>query len=147
MITSICIIATSALLFAYWFRYTCLLILSAKTTKDYAGEVAAANQLYFPEVQQRLADQAVPALGALRECLDHDYAVVTYLLRHAATFQVAGSTLEQLMLKIDYQMMSLWYSLGGSLSAKQSRRALEEMATIVAHFANSMGEATATGQI
>ena len=42
--TTILIIVGSMLLFGYWFRYTCLLILSAKTTRDYAGEVAAANR-------------------------------------------------------------------------------------------------------
>ena len=41
--TTILIIVGSMLLFGYWFRYTCLLILSAKTTRDYAGEVAAAS--------------------------------------------------------------------------------------------------------
>ena len=30
---------SSVALFGYWFRYTCLLILSARTTRDYAGAV------------------------------------------------------------------------------------------------------------
>jgi len=34
MIASILIIIFSAVLFIYWFRYTCLLILSTKTAKD-----------------------------------------------------------------------------------------------------------------
>ena len=146
MITSILIIVISALLFAYWFRYTCLLILSAKTTRDYAGEVATANQLSFIEVQQQLAGPGHLALNQLRASLDHDYAVVTYLLRHAANFQVDGVSLEQQMLKIDYRIMRVWYSVGGSFSAAQARQALDEMSRVVAHFANSMGEATAASQ-
>ena len=53
-ITTIALTAGSVLLLGYWFRYTCLLILSAKTTRDFAGEVAEANQLSFLEVQARL---------------------------------------------------------------------------------------------
>lgn len=148
MITSILIIGISALLFAYWFRYTCLLILSAKTTRDYAGEVATANQLSFLEVQRQLVrdSQATPALDQLRESLDRDYTVITYLLRHAASFQVGGMSLEQQMLKIDYQLMKVWYTLAGPLSPAQARQALEEMSYIIAHFANAMGEATASTQ-
>ena len=51
LVTTVIITASSVLLFGYWFRYTCLLILSAKTTRDFAGQVAAANQLGFLEVQ------------------------------------------------------------------------------------------------
>ena len=36
MIISTLIIAVSAVLFLYWFRYTCVLILSTRTTRDYS---------------------------------------------------------------------------------------------------------------
>src|SRR5690242_21902222 len=82
---TIIITASSALLFVYWFRYTCLLILSAKTTRDYAGEVATANQLSFLEVQAELREGAASAdLDRLHASLERDYAVVSYLLKHAA---------------------------------------------------------------
>ena len=56
LISTIVIMAGSVLLFGYWFRYTCLLILSARTTRDYAGAVATANQLSFLEVQSVLRE-------------------------------------------------------------------------------------------
>jgi hypothetical protein len=49
-ITTVVITAGSVLLFAYWFRYTCLLILSAKTAHDYAGDLALAKGLRIVEV-------------------------------------------------------------------------------------------------
>ena len=54
LITTGVLTVGSVLLLAYWFRYMCLLILSAKTTQDYAGQVATANQLSFLEVQSQL---------------------------------------------------------------------------------------------
>ncbi len=54
-VLTVLIIAGSGFLFAYWFRYTCLLIVSAKTSRDYAAEVATANQLGFLEVQSSVA--------------------------------------------------------------------------------------------
>lgn len=128
---------SSALLFVYWFRYTCLLILSAKTTRDYAADVATANKLAFPEVQTRLREQTNTDLGGLLASLDHDYAVVTYLLDHAANPNKAASSIETKMLAINYRLNRTWFSIS------RSRAALEEMANVVAHFANSMGERAA----
>jgi hypothetical protein len=128
---------SSALLFLYWFRYTCLLILSAKTTRDYAGDVATANQLSFPEVQARLREDAATDLGRLRTSLDRDFAMVTYLLDHAANPSKGSTALENKMLAINYRAMRLWFSVS------RSRQALQEMANVVAHFANAMGERAA----
>ena len=54
MLVSILIIVVSLALFLYWFRYTCVLILSAKTSRDYAAEIASANQLRFLETRTHL---------------------------------------------------------------------------------------------
>ena len=59
LISTVIITASSVLLFGYWFRYTCLLILSAKTARDFAGQVAAANQLGFLDVQNQLRGASV----------------------------------------------------------------------------------------
>ncbi|MGH9559606.1 MAG: hypothetical protein ACRD30_10225 [Bryobacteraceae bacterium] len=139
---TIAITASSVLLFAYWFRYTCLLILSAKTARDYAGAVAIANQLGFREVQARLQQPVFAELQVLKESLDRDYQVLTYLLQHAAN-PANASTIENRMLKIDYRMMRVWYSVSGRFSPTAARRALNEMANVVAHFANTMGERAA----
>jgi hypothetical protein len=69
----------SVFLFAYWFRYTCLLILSTKTARDYAGALAEAYQLSFVDVQSRLRNCATANLERLHQSLDHDFAVVRRL--------------------------------------------------------------------
>ena len=128
---------SSVALFVYWFRYTCLLMLSAKTAQDYAGDVAMANQLSFPEVQARLREDRATDLGGLQTALDRDFAMVTYLLEHAANPSQGSAALENKMLQINYKAMRLWFSIS------RSRKALEEMASVVAHSANAMGELTA----
>lgn len=145
MFVSITIIGFSLLLFLYWFRYTCLLILSTKTTKDYTAQVAKANQLEFPLIQAHLREAVAAAehgsLETLRNSLERDYRLLTGLLSHAAQFQVGGLTAEQRMLMVDYQAMRLWYSVSLKFSKRSNaKQALEEMADIVAHFANAMGE-------
>jgi hypothetical protein len=141
------IMASSVLLFAYWFRYTCLLIISAKTTRDYAASVATANQLGFLEVQSQLSDSApgqvgLPELDRLKDALDRDYKVLTYLLKHAANTTGEGSV-EKRMLEINYRVMHAWYSVSRQFSHSAASRAIEEMALVVAHFANAMGERSA----
>ena len=135
LITTIVITASSVLLFGYWFRYTCLLILSAKTTRDYAGDVAAANQLGFLEVQAQLREQP-SNLDRLRDALDRDYAVVMRIATR-------GSEIEKRMLGVDYRLMRAWFGISSHFSAAAARRALQEMSEIVAHFANVMGEQAA----
>ena len=128
---------SSVALFVYWFRYTCLLMLSAKTAQDYARDVAMANQLSFPEVQACLREDRATDLGGLQAALDRDFALVTYLLEHAANPSKGSAALENKMLQINYKAMRLWFSIS------RSRQALEEMASVVAHFANAMGERAA----
>jgi hypothetical protein len=136
------ITVSSVLLFGYWFRYTCLLILSARTTRDYAADVVMANQLAFPGVQAQIANAAIADLDGLRASLDRDYAVLTYLLKHTSTEE---SALEKRMLEINYRLMGAWYSVSATFSPTAARRALDEMTMVVAHFANSMGERAAAG--
>jgi hypothetical protein len=130
----------SVLLFGYWFRYTCLLIVSAKTALDYAGQVAAANQLSFLNVQVRLRDRAVTELDPLRAALERDYALVTYLLKNAAHSSELESSIETRMLAMNYRLMDAWYRVSKHFSTEAACRALEDMSLVVAHFANVMGE-------
>lgn len=144
MIATIFIIGVSLTLFVYWFRYTCLLIVSAKTTRDYAGEIATANQLSFLTVREQLRSSAdLASLERLIGMLDRDYAVVTYLLEHASEAKFSGDSLEQQMLRINYRVMRVWYRISRSFSLAQARQALDEMSLVVAHFANTMGERAA----
>jgi hypothetical protein len=140
---TVIITASSALLFGYWFRYTCLLILSAKTSRDYAADVARANQLGFLEVQARLQD-AAPDLDGLHASLDRDYALITYLIQHASGAQ-GELSLEDRMLQLNYRLMSAWCRMSRRFSVEAGRRALDEMATVVSHFANAMGERAVAG--
>lgn len=144
MLASIFIIGVSLVLFLYWFRYTCVLILNMKSGKSYAAQVATANQLSFIETRSRLSDgsESEP-LDRLHGMLDRDYAVVTYLLRHASHHHAGGASFEQILLRIDYRLMSIWYAVVRSFSESQARQALLEMTSIVNYLANTMGERVA----
>ena len=134
---------SSALLFGYWFRYTCLLILSAKTARDYARDVAQANQMNFLTVQAQLREQGAADFDRLHASLDRDYAVITYLIQHASGSEGIG--IEDRMLQLNYRLMGAWYRLSNRFSPEAARRALDEMSTIIAHFANTMGERAVAG--
>ena len=128
----------SALFFAYWFRYTCLLILSTNTARDHTLTVAVANQLAFLEVQSQLRHSGAD-LERLRCLLDRDYAVLRCLLDYSAE-RPKGFEIEPRMLGINYRLLGLWYALSRRFSIATARRTLEEMSLVVAHFANTMGE-------
>ena len=139
LVTTVIITASSILLFGYWFRYTCLLILSAKTARDFAGQVAAANQLGFLEVQTQLRAASVN-LDSLRDTLDRDYAVLSSMLKQVSGSSVEGSSLETSMLALNYRVMRSWYRVSSVFSPTAACKALEEMSMVIAHFANSMGQ-------
>src|SRR5947207_3593770 len=97
--------AASFALLAYWFRYSCLLILRAGSARN-AAAVARTNALRFPEIQKKLAEEsaAEPAhLDVLRRALDRDYRLLTSLMRYGAKFRTAGQRTEQKMLMLDFQ--------------------------------------------
>ena len=142
LVATVIITVSSVLLFGYWFRYTCLLILSAKTTRDFAGEVATANQLGFLEVQSQLRAKGVD-LGRLCDALDRDYAVLAKLMQQAGGPSAEGSSMEKRMLAINYNLTRAWYHVSSHVSTAAARQALEEMSMMVAHFANVMGEQVA----
>ena len=133
----------SIALFAYWFRYTCLLILTAKTSKDYADSVAGANHLNLLEVRTRIANAEAPDLDRLRLLFDRDYRLLSHLIVHSGASSGEQWRLETRMLAINYRLMGAWFRVNRRFSSEFSRRALEEMSLVVAHFANAMGERAA----
>ncbi len=144
MFVSILIIAISLTLFLYWFRYTCVLILSTKTSRDYASQIASTNQLAFVETRASLNDESLLAsLEQLHKSLDRDYKLVTYLLRHGSGTVVPARSLENRILMVDFQLMRLWYAAIHLVSHRHAHHALLEMTSIVSHLANAMGERTA----
>jgi hypothetical protein len=140
--TTILVAAGSLLLLAYWFRYTCMLLLSTKTTRDYASEVAAMNQLSFLEVQERLRATGPVELDALSAALDRDFALLRHLLEHAGASDDTLS-LEDRLLAVNYRLAQWRYKTLGRVSVASARAALDEMAVVVSHFANTMGERAA----
>lgn len=146
MPASLIIVGFSLALFLYWFRYTCVLILSARTAKDFTARVAQTNGLELVRVQAALKQS--PEAGELTEleaALRHDYYLLTALVRHAARFQISGPQLEQRILIADFQVQAAWFQLARRLPGSQAyaQAAVNEMADIVAHFANAMGERAA----
>jgi hypothetical protein len=133
-------IAGSILLFVYWFRYTCLLILSTKTARDYAGEVAAANDLSFLEVQELLRDSGPVELDQLNASLERDFALLSNLQQQS---EVEG--IEDGMLKMNYTVYRFLFKTVGRFSPDMARKALDEMSGVISHFANALGERAAAG--
>jgi len=144
MIGSVLVLVSSMVLFVYWFRYACLLMLRTKPAVDHTSEVAAANGLNLPDVLVRLQEQVGDAqLAALQESLDRDYRLLTGLLSRTTEFQVGGCSLEDRLLMIDYAIMRVWYSAARRFSHSRAQQTLTEMAGIVGHFAGVVGELTA----
>jgi len=138
LITTVVMTVSSILLFGYWFRYTCLLMLSTKTARDYVSEIAAAHRLGLLEAQSQLRS-GTTEFDRVREALDRDYDVLAQILK-----QSARSGMEERMLGINYRVMGAWYGVSRRFSVNAARQALEEMSMVVAHFANAMGEQAAS---
>jgi hypothetical protein len=132
------IIFFSVVLFAYWFRYSCLLILQDRTS-SYGLKHVAGSTLSFPLIQERLKsdENGLELLDQLHRDLIKDYRVVCFLLRCSAESGV--DPIERRMLMLDYWIMRGWYSLARRIAIPQARMALEEMSNIVSHFAQSVG--------
>jgi hypothetical protein len=142
MIASLLIIAVSLVLFLYWLRYTCLLLLQGAPVTERAGLVARANRLQFPEVRKLLASEAAAeGLDALQASLDCDFRILIYLLEHSTGLELPA--LEQKLLVLDYRLMRLLYRILKTSSVKQAREALVEMADVLGYFSQKMGERAA----
>ncbi|QOY86898.1 hypothetical protein [Paludibaculum fermentans] len=142
MVASIIIIAFSVVLFAYWFRYSCILILRTRTSVDYATHVAKASSLAVLEIQRLLEGSADELdLSAFRSALEEDYLIVNQLLSKAPMVEEHLSSVEQIMLRIDFRMMSIWDSVSRTCLGGPSRVAVAEIASIVGCLANAAGSA------
>src|SRR6267378_2042671 len=135
------IVFFSVVLFAYWFRYSCLLILQNRTSVDQAH--AFGSGLTFPAVQQRLKGEtkSLDLLDQLHRDLSNDYRILCFLLRCSADTGV--DPIERRMLMMDYWVMQAWYSITRRAALPQASKALEEMSNIVSYFAYSVGRNSA----
>jgi hypothetical protein len=132
MIASVLIITFSLVLFIYWFRYSCLLLLRRGADLP----VTAADRFSCVTVQQGL--QTGMELDPLYRALDRDYRVLTYLLEHAAGLEL--ESVEYRLLVLDYKLMQGWYRLTKSAAPRQARRALGEMADVLSVMVGRIGE-------
>ena len=139
MLASALIISFSLVLFVYWFRYTCLLVLRSAPDPTPRSDVAIGSKLSFSDVQARLdRDAAGLSLDSLQRSLQRDKEVLTYLLNHAVALDSAS--LDRRLLMLDYQIMKGWYRLTKTAAPAQARKALSEMAEILGFLAQRMSE-------
>jgi hypothetical protein len=134
MITSIFIIIVSAVMFAYWFRCTCILILNAKTPSEHSTEVAKGMQ--FARVRTALIESKDLNTATSHRSLNRDYQLVTRLMRAASM-----NSVESAILNIDYWLMSVWSVFMQRLAPARARSALLEMSSIIGYLANLVGNA------
>jgi len=132
MLASVLISAVSVVLLGYWFRYSCLLLLRAHAPKSVAG---SSHRFSFLDVLERV--QTEPNLDPLLRSLERDYRVVTYLLQHSS--RLGAEPLENRLLMLDYRLMQCWYRVTRTVAPEQARRALSEMAGVLACLAQKMG--------
>jgi hypothetical protein len=138
MLTSVLIIVLSAMLLAYWFRHTCLLLLNSELDARSVRTVVEANNLSVLAVREALEQNSSDALESLERSLDRDFRVMQFLLAQSA--DLGGAELERLVLAIDFRLMQLWYHVTRYASPRASRQALCEMSAIVSCFAGFMGQ-------
>jgi hypothetical protein len=123
-------------LFVYWFRYSCILLLRSQVEQAAAAPAAPDSRFSFMEVRERLKTE--PVLDPLHSSVNRDYQVLKYLLEHAAGLELAS--IEDRLLMLDYRVMQRWYRLTKIAAPAQARKALSEMASILDVLARKMGE-------
>ncbi|HWC95392.1 MAG TPA: hypothetical protein VG456_01550 [Candidatus Sulfopaludibacter sp.] len=136
MLASLLIIGISLILFVYWFRYSCILLL--RGAAEQIGDVVADPDTRFSvnDVQARL--KAREALDPLHSALNRDYQVLTYLLHHAAGLELAS--FEDRLLVVDYRVMQVYYRATHKLFPEQARIALTEMASVLDVLVHKIGQ-------
>jgi hypothetical protein len=137
MVTSVFIIAISAVLFVYWLRYSCVILLRSAQQRAEMPTVADERFSTF-SVLERLKTEA--DLAPLERALERDYYVLTYLIEHAADLELAS--IENKLLVLDYKLMRLWSRLTRTAAPQQSRKALSEMASVLSVLVGQMGESS-----
>jgi len=136
MFASILIIIFSLALLAYWFRYSCLLLLRN------AEAEAPANldrRFSFNNVRERLETQ--PELDPLHQALTRDYEMLVYLLEHATGLEL--KSFENRLLVLDYRVMQWQYQLTRTVAQEKARMALQEMASVIGVLAGKLNQRAA----
>lgn len=141
MFVSIFILLFSLAALAYWVRASVVTILDGAAAGAEAVRLAEANRLEFPLVRQALdASVASAEYGRLAEALRHDFLALTYLLRFAATVNVGRYSREEQLLVADFHLMRVLYAVGRAVSPRLAHHALDEMTSVLEHFAGVMSQ-------
>ncbi len=127
MLTSILIIAFSLVLFVYWFRYSCILLL--RNAAEQLPEPAPERDSRFNCADVLLRLRNGDDMDPLHRALHRDYQVFSYLLEHAAGLELGS--LEDRLLVFDYKVLQFYYRVTHSFFPQQARKALTEMATVL----------------
>jgi hypothetical protein len=135
MLASILIIVFSLALLIYWFRYSCLLLVRNQE-EALAAPVADDTRFHIADVRARVETES--QLDPLHASLQRDYALLTYLVQHAAGLEL--NSLEDRLLVLDYRMMQWWYRLTRTAAPGQARAALGEMASVLGILAGKIDE-------
>ena len=143
-ISELIVVACVAVL-VFGFRCACLMVLNARSVRDYASDVAKANQLGFLEVKHALKQSPRGAqLDPLAQRLEHDYRLLTYLLRHGPAFQALRDRAKQRLVMLNFQLLKASYAFTRTVLKARGRRLLEEMTQVVGYLANQMGARAAS---
>jgi hypothetical protein len=136
MLTSFLIIVFSLILFVYWFRYSCILLLRNFSEEPVVADRLADSRFSFLQVREQL--QSSPDLDPLRRSLDRDYRMISYLLQHAPDLGL--QSIEDRLLVLDYRVMRCYYLVTRVMAPLHARRALAEMAQVLGILAQKIGE-------
>ncbi|MGA1995793.1 MAG: hypothetical protein ABSH45_08430 [Bryobacteraceae bacterium] len=129
MFDSLLIIGCSLILLAYWFRYSCVLLLRNAT--EASSRVAEADSRFAVE-QVRQQVLTAMELEPLEKLLERDYRLLVYLQDHAAGLGL--HSMEDRLLVLDYRVLQYWYRLTRTIAPEFARRALAEMSDVLLVF-------------
>lgn len=136
MLASFLIIGFSLILFVYWFRYSCILLLRNFSEEPVVADALADSRFSFVQVREQLP--SAPDLDSLQRSLDRDYRMISYLLQHAPDLGL--QSVEDRLLLLDYRVMRCYYVVTRAMAPLYARRAVAEMAQVLGILARKIGE-------
>jgi hypothetical protein len=127
------------LFLAYWFRRNVLAELKSQPPGEHVEAVCRANNLSFPEIEQRLgADASLEQWQNAGRALGREFKLLTFLLTHAGSVGQSRPTFTDRMLMADFRLMQASFWLTLRLANRPPRRALGEMVRILNRLADSL---------
>ena len=146
MLASLLIIGVSTALFLYWFRYTCELILSTRTSASYAIRVSEAYGLNWSRVAASLEVAPSAALNQMQQGLSHDFNRLNLILDRSAAIEADEVSFERGMLRGYFCCCGAAFSVMQRCSENSARLVLSSMAQVVEHYANLIGERSGSAE-